>query len=241
MDIAKCFRDAWGLFKLDLGPLVVTSLVASVIVAVAGAIIGLIAGGSVAAVRFGGVGAGLGVATAILASFVLAVISVAVYAWMLAVVIRMIMRRVREHRAADYGDMTAFDDLGHFIAAYLVLGLIVMVCYFALFIPGLIVTTLWIFALPLIIDHKLSLGRAMSESQRMAAAPGYFTIFITWVVGAIAVGIVVGILNLIPVVGLVIGLMAVPFGVAYVVSMYFQSTDEGYLIDNALGQSSTVN
>jgi membrane-anchored glycerophosphoryl diester phosphodiesterase (GDPDase) len=240
MDIAKCFKDAWGLYKLDMGPLAVTAVVAGVIVAVASLLVGLIVGGSVTAVRFGGVAGGLGFASAVLASLALAIVGVVVYSWMLATVIHMIMRRVRERRAADYGDMSDFSELGTFMVAYVVLGLIVMVCYFALFIPGLIVTTLWIFALPLIIDHKLSLGRAMSESQHMAAAPGYVTTFATWFVGALVVGVIVAVFNLIPVVGLIIGLLAAPFGVGYVISMYFQSTGEGYLIDAALGQQSSA-
>jgi uncharacterized membrane protein len=145
---------------------------------------------------------------------------------------------VREQRPADYNDMTDFEQLGTFIVAYLVLGIIIAVGYMLLIIPGLILTTLWVFALPLIIDRKMRLGNAMSESQAMAKAPGYFTTFITWLVGAIVVWVAVIILSLIPIVGIVIGLISVPFFVGYVVSMYFQSTGEGYLIDAAVGQSS---
>ena len=236
MDISKCFRDAWGLFKLDLGPLVVTAVIAGAIVGVASLILGLVIGGGFAAGRFGGFGAGVGILAGALASLILVLISVVVYAWMIAVVMRMILRRVRERRPAEYGDMTDFDQLGTFIIAYVVLGVIVAICYALLVIPGLIVTTLWVFALALIADRQLSLGRAMSESQHMAAAPGYFTTFITWFVGALVVGVIVAILNVIPVVGLIIGLLAVPFGLAYVLSMYFQSNGEGHLVDAVLGQ-----
>ncbi len=31
MDIGKCFKDAWGLFRLDLGPLVATAVIAAVV------------------------------------------------------------------------------------------------------------------------------------------------------------------------------------------------------------------
>jgi len=236
MDIGKCFRDAWGLFKLDLGPLVVTAAIAGVIIGVVTLIVGLVVGGGITAVRFGGFGAGVGIASALLAYLVLALISVVAYTWMIAVVMRMILRRVREGRPADYADMGEFDQLGTFIVAYIVLGVIIAIGYFVFVIPGLIATTLWIFALPLIVDRQMSLGKAMSESQRMAAGPGYFTTFITWLVGAVVVGVVVGVLRFIPVIGIVIGLLAVPFGFAYVLSMYFQSTGEGHLIDSALGK-----
>jgi hypothetical protein len=236
MDIGKCLKDAWGLFKVDLGPLVITALVAGAIVDVASLIVRLIVGGGLAAARFGSFGAGIGAVTAVFATVVLALISVIVYSWMLAVVTRMILRRVREHRPAEYSDMNGFDELLTFMVAYLVLGVIVVVGWAILVIPGVIVTTLWIFAPPLIVDRKLSLGEAMGESQRMAAAPSYVTTFITWFVGAMVVGILVFVLRLVPIVGIIVGLLAVPFAVAYVVSMYFQSIGQGHLIGAALGQ-----
>ena len=97
------------------------------------------------------------------------------------------------------------------------------------------ITTLWLYALPLIVDRQLGVGQAMSDSQAMASVPGYFTTFVTWFVGALAIGIMVGILSIIPIVGLIIGLVSVPFGVGYLMSMYFQSIGEGGLIDAAIG------
>jgi hypothetical protein len=235
MDIAKCFKDAWGLFKLDWAPLTVTALVASVVVGIVSIVVGLIAGGGVAAARFGTFGTGVGAVTGFFASAVLVVVAVVVYSWMLSVVIRMMLRRIRERRPADYAEMGDFGELGTVIVAYVVLGVIVAIGYALLIIPGLIVTTLWLYALPLIVDRQLGVGKAMGESQGMAAAPGYFTTFITWFVGALVIGIIVGILSIIPIVGLIIGLVSVPFGVGYVISMYFQSIGEGGLIDAAIG------
>ena len=37
-----------------------------------------------------------------------------------------------------------------------------------------------------------------------------------------------------PIVGLVIGLLAVPFGIGYVISMYFQAIGEGHLVTQAI-------
>ena len=233
MDIAKAFRDAWGLFKLDWMPLVVTALVAAVVVGVVSVVVGLLAGGGVSVARLGGFGGGVGATTGLLASLVLGLVGVVVYSWMLAVVIRMMVRRVRERRAAELADMSDFSELGAFIAAYFVLGVLVGVCYALLVVPGLIVTTLWLYALPLIVDRRRALGEAMGDSQAMASAPGYFTTFITWFVGALSHRHRGGILSVIPIIGLIVGLVSVPFGVGYLVSMYFQSIGEGDLIDAA--------
>ncbi len=233
MDIAKAFRDAWGLFKLDWMPLVVTALVAAVVFAVASAIVGLLAGGGVSVARLGGFGAGVGATTGLLASLVLGLVGVVVYSWMLAVVIRMMVRRVRERRAAELADLSDFSELGAFIAAYFVLGVLVGVCYALLVVPGLIVTTLWLYALPLVVDRRERLGAAMGESLAMAKAPGYFTTFISWFVGALVILIIVAVLSVVPIIGLIVGLAAVPFGVGYLVSMYFQASNEGHLVDAA--------
>ncbi len=236
MDIGKCFKDAWGLFRLDWGPLVVTALIAAVVVEVVGLVVGLAVGGSlgaVTAVSF----TGLGFVSALSATLLMAVVWVIVYAWMYAVTYHMILRRVRERRAAEYADLQSFDQIGAFAVAAVILGVIVGVGYMILIVPGLILTTIWLYALPLIGDRRIGVGEAMSESKDMAARPGYFTTFITWLVGAIVVGVVVGILSIIPVVGVILGLVATPFGVAYVLSMYFQATGESHLVDAALGQA----
>jgi len=80
-------------------------------------------------------------------------------------------------------------------------------------------------------------GEAMAESRKLAAAPGYFITFLTWLIGSLVVGILVSVLNVVPVVGLIVGLLAVPFELAYIVSMYFQANGEGRLIDAAIGQT----
>jgi hypothetical protein len=233
MDIGKCFKDAWGLFRLDWGPLTVTALIAAVIVEVAD----LLVGGSVGALnalRFPGLVAG----TSLLSSGVLLVVSVLVYAWMYAVTFHMILRRIRERRPAAYADLRGFDQISAFAVAAVVLGVIIGIGYMALVVPGLILTTLWLYALPLVGDRRMGVGEAMSASRGMAARPGYFTTFVTWLVGAIVVGVVIGVLGVVPVVGVIIGLAAAPFGVAYVLSMYFQVNGEGHLIDAVLGHSS---
>ena len=234
MDIGKCFKDAWGLFKVDVGPLVVTALIAAVIAWLCRIVIVLATGASIVSTSAGWFIGGIGVVSGFFASLLLAVVLVLVYGWFIATTLRMIMGRVREHRPADYADMQDFSGIGTFAVAAVVLGLIIVVGYALLIIPGLIFTTFWLLTLPLMADRGLGLGDAMSESQRLAKEPGYLHTFAVWFVGAIAVGIVASILDRIPLIGPALGLLTAPFAVAYVLSMYFQATGQGRLVDEAL-------
>ncbi len=240
MDIGKCFKDAWGLFRLDLGPLLVTALIASVILGVASAVLLAVMAGGIGLARYGGaVGGVFASASAFFAFILVFVVGLLVYAWAAATMFRMIVRRVRERRPATYADMKETDQIGAFAVAFVILGVLIGIGYALLVIPGLILVTLWIYALPLVVDRRIGVGEAMSESRRLAAAPGYFTTFLTWLVGALVVGIIVSVLNVIPVVGLIVGLLAVPFELAYVLSMYFQATGDGGLVDAALGTAAS--
>lgn len=238
MDIGKCFSHAWGLFRLDWGPLAVTALVAAVIVGVVRAMVGLALDGwaGVGGLSFGLPGTGFGSAMAY--TLVVGVVTVLAYSWMYAVTFHMVLRRVRDGRPAEYADLQSFDQIGAFAVAAVVLGVIIGIGFMLLVVPGLIFVTLWIFALPLIGDRRIGVGEAMSESKDMARRLGYMTTFVTWLVGAIVVGVIVGLLSVIPVIGFIIGLVAAPFVVAYVVSMYFQAQGQGSVIDEVLARRS---
>src|SRR5665647_1659208 len=190
MDIGKCFKDAWGLFRLDWGPLVVTALIAAVIVGVVNVVVGLAVGGSIGAINAGSF-TGLAMGSALFSMVLLMVVAVVVYAWMYAVTFHMILRRVRERRAAEYADLQSFDQIGAFAVAAVILGIIIGIGYIIFVIPGLILTTIWLYALPLIGDRRIGVGEAMSESKALAARPGYFTTLVTWLVGAIVAAAVV--------------------------------------------------
>lgn len=232
MDIGKCFRDAWGLFRIDLGPLIAAAIVAAIAIGIVNLIVGLVFFGGASALSndWGALAWG----SAFFGVVLIGIVGVLVYAWMYAVVFHMMLRRIREQRPADYGDMQSFDQIGAFAIAAVVLGIIIGIGYFLLIIPGLFLTTIWLYALPLIGDRRLTLSQAMAESRRLAAVPGLFTTFAAWLVGAVVVAIVVAILNGVPIIGLVIGLLAVPFGIGYVISMYFQAIGEGDLVSAAI-------
>jgi hypothetical protein len=234
MDIGKCFKDAWGLFTLDVGPLIVTALVAGIVAGIVRLVIALAVGASVVSTNWGWFIGGVGVVSGFFASLILAVVLVLVYSWFIATVLRMLMGRVRQRRPADFADMQDFSGIGAIAVAAVVLGLILVVGYALLIIPGLIFTTFWLFTLPLMVDRGVGLGEAMSESQRLAKQPGYLHTFAVWLVGALAVAVVSWILGSIPVLGAILGLLTAPFAAAYVVSMYFQATGQGHLIDEAL-------
>ena len=239
MDIGKCFKDAWGLFKLDLGPLLVTALIASAIMGVASAVLVAVVAGGIGLMRLGGAAGGIfGSASAFFAFVLVFVVGLVVYAWAAATMFRMILRRVRERRPATYADMKGIDQIGAFAVAFVILGVLIGVGYALLVIPGLILSTVWIYALPMVADRRIGVGEAMTESRKLAAAPGYFITFLTWLVGSLVVGIIVSVLNVVPVVGLIVGLLAVPFELAYVLSMYFQANGEGHLVDAAIAQAS---
>ncbi len=230
MDISKCFRDAWGLFKADLGPLMVTAVIGSVII---GGVAALAVGASVLAVVSG---SGLAVGGAVVGVLVTVVVSVVVGGWMYATLYGMLLARVRRRVAATYGDLTRFFVMvGPFILATFVLGLIISVGYALLLVPGFIFMTWWLLTLVIMADQRIGFTEAMSASKEFSKKVGFWNMLATWLVGAIAWGVAGAILSWIPYFGNILLMLIVPFALAYTVSMYLQARGEGHLIDEALG------
>jgi hypothetical protein len=131
MDIGKLFKDAWGLFVKDIGPLIVGMLIASIIPAVAGAALGLATfGASMNGLEVNdqgtvqGFGAQNWVLLAVGSVALVAVIlclSAPLYAGLLSGVIR----RVREGREMGYGDaFSGFHIFGRVVWASILLALV---------------------------------------------------------------------------------------------------------------------
>lgn len=236
MDIGKCFRDAWGLFKLDLGPLLVTAVIGAVIT---GAVMAVALGASLAATlatSSDGTASGLAIGGLIVGVLVTIVVSVVVGGWMYATLYGMLLARVRGRVAASYGDMSKFFALvGPFILATLVLGIIIGLGYMLLIIPGVIFTTWWLLTLVIMADQGIGFGEAMSASKELSARVGFWNMLVTWLVGGIAWGVASTVLGYIPYLGSVLAMLIVPFALAYTVSMYLQARGEGHLVDEALG------
>ncbi len=101
--------------------------------------------------------------------------------------------------------MKETDQIGAFAVAFVILGVLIGIGYALFVIPGLILTTIWIYALPLVVDRGLGVGDAMSESRTWPPRRATSSRFSTWLVGALVVGIIVSVLNVIPVIGLIVG------------------------------------
>jgi hypothetical protein len=131
VDIGKLFRDAWGLFVKDIGPLIVGMLIASIIPAVAAV--------SIAAVTFGASVRGLqvdehGTVTGVdsmnwalltVGSIAIIVVMLFLTAPLYVGILSGVFRRVREGREMAYGDaFSGFGMFGKVVWATLLLGII---------------------------------------------------------------------------------------------------------------------
>jgi len=131
MDIGKLFRDAWGLFVKDIGPLIVGMLIASILPAVAAVVIaaaGLAT--SISGLEFDSQGAVTGVESVNWALLVIGGVAILVVTLFLTVplyvgILSGVIRRVREGRQMAYGDaFSGFGLFGRVIWAAVLLSLI---------------------------------------------------------------------------------------------------------------------
>jgi hypothetical protein len=220
--------------RADVGPLVVIAFIAAVIVSITSLVTAGIVAADLRVNPISGALGGFGPGDA-LAGLLTFLVSLLVYAWALSVTYRIMVRRVRERRPADYEDLQDVGGAGHFLVATAVLGVLVGVGLLLLVVPGLVAITFWLYTLVLMSDHGMGFADAMTESRRLAQGAGYATTFGTWLVGALVVLVVGGVLSWIPVIGFVAGMLLMPFSVGYVVSMYFQTTGRGDLVEAAIG------
>ena len=131
MDIGKLFRDAWGLFVKDVGPLIVGMLIASIVPTVAAVVIAAVTfGASLSGMQTNALGDvtsvdsvswALLIGGSVAIVVVVLLLSVPLYVGLLAGV----CRRVREGREMTYGDaFSGFGMFGKVIWATVLLGLI---------------------------------------------------------------------------------------------------------------------
>lgn len=134
MDIGKLFKDAWGLFVKDIGPLIVGMLVASIIPAVAGFALGVMAfGASVSGVEASGRSDVSGPSTLGWVLLAVGIVALAVVIVLLAAPLYVglssgVIRRVREGREMGYGDaFSGFHIFGRVIGASVLLVVVYVV------------------------------------------------------------------------------------------------------------------
>ena len=131
MDIGKLFRDAWGLFVKDIGPLIVGMLIASLVPAVAAAVIAAATiGASYSGFQVNAQGDVTGVESMSWALIVSGSVAIVLVTLFLSVplyvgILSGVFRRVREGREMAYGDaFSGFGMFGKVIWATVLLGLI---------------------------------------------------------------------------------------------------------------------
>src|SRR5450756_982425 len=131
VDIGKLFRDAWGLFVKDIGPLIVGMLIASIVPAVAAVVIAAATiGASVSGLQVDAHGAVTGVDSMNWALIISGTVAVVVVTLFLSVplyvgILSGVFRRVREGREMAYGDaFSGFSMFGKVVWATVLLGLI---------------------------------------------------------------------------------------------------------------------
>jgi len=131
VDIGKLFRDAWGLFVKDIGPLIVGMLIASIVPAVAAVIIAAATiGASYGGFQVNAQGDVTGVESMSWALIVIGSVAIVLVTLFLSVplyvgILSGVFRRVREGREMAYGDaVSGFGMFGRVIWATVLLGLI---------------------------------------------------------------------------------------------------------------------
>ena len=142
----------------------------------------------------------------------------------------MIVRRIREGRPAEFGDVFAcFDRFGTLFLAFWGAGLLILLGLALLIVPGVYLIVIWVYLLPLIVDKRIGVGEAMSRSKEMVMKGGFWMHFAALLVVCILTGVASS------VTGGVGNLLTVPFTIAFVVAMYFAASGEDDLVDAACG------
>jgi len=172
-----------------------------------------------------------------------------------------VVRRVREGRVMGYGDaFEGFRLFGRVIAVTVLIGLIfagiaLVPAILALAAVGLSSAVLgilagltgvtailamvylnvrWAYVFPLIVDRGATSTGALRESGVTVGGSGWWTTFLALLVMSLAVGVVGGVLGVIPVIGSIASLFLTPFVLTYLVAMYFQATREERLVGETL-------
>ena len=177
MDIGKLFRDAWGLFVKDIGPLIVGMLIASIVPAVAAVVIMFATfAASVRGLEVDGQGTVTGVDSmnwVLLAVGSIAIVVVILFltAPLYVGILSGVFRRIREGREMAYGDaFSGFAIFGKVIWASVLIGLIftaIMIVPTAVMVGGAVAGSALLVGLGVIVF--------------LAAMVGYVYLGIAWV------------------------------------------------------------
>lgn len=116
---------------------------------------------------------------------------------MLAGTIDAVLRRTRDGRAIQVGDLFArFDQFGRYLGAFYVLTILIGIGFCLLVVPGIYLATIWFYTFPLLVDRPLSLGDAMRESYQLVHDGDFWThtglVILLTVLSAVLSGVLLG-------------------------------------------------
>ncbi len=198
----------------------------------------------------------LGIGTALVV-----VVSVLLSAPLYAGLVAGVIRRVRLGRAMGYGDaFLGFSFFGPVVGATALISLVMLAIIavpavlaiaaavasstllaIAAALTGMLAVaaalffyTRWVYVMPLIVDRGEGVAGSLGRSGAMVARTGWWVTFLALILMTIVIGVVSGVLGVIPFVGAVASLLLTPYMLAYVTVMYFQAGDEGVLVDTLL-------
>jgi hypothetical protein len=177
MDIGKLFRDAWGLFVKDIGPLIVGMLIASIVPAIAALVIAAATvGASISGLQVDAQGAVTGMDSLNWVLIALGTVALIVVTLFLSVplyvgILMGVFRRVREGREMAYGDaFSGFGVFGKVIWAAVLLGLIITAIFV---VPTAVIVG------GAVADSGVVVG--LGVVLLLAAMVAYVYLLITWV------------------------------------------------------------
>ena len=134
----------------------------------------------------------------------------------------MVVRRVREGRRAEIGDVfSCMDRFWAYLWAAIVLVVLIGLASLTI-VGGVLLATVWIYVFPFMVDRRMGLTEAMSASYHQVVDNGFWEhlalIVLFVAIGAVANGWV--------------GIVTTPFTVAVIVGAYFVAGGRGDLIEH---------
>jgi hypothetical protein len=235
MDVGRVLKDGWNLFVKDIGPIIVAALIPWVVMFVVG-LVGwfvIFVPIAITSSSHNNTASGIGAAVVAIVFAVIFLVIAAVTIPFYMAIIKIVLRRVREGRQAQMGDITAcFDQFGALLVAAIVVGILVGIGFVLFVIPGIYLLTIWIFVFPIIVDKRVGLGEAMRQSRALVSGAGFWMVLLNLVV----VGIIAGLVSQVP----VAGILAVAWELTAVTAMYLLATGEGALLPSAFPSPSSM-
>lgn len=181
----------------------------------------------------------------IIGYLIVSVVALIFYAGMF----EMVISAARERRGVQFGELfSGFQKFGQFIVLWLVMAGIGIACGLVFLIPvlGWIAVpvflawlgTTWLYVLPLIVDRELTFAGAARASSQLVKGVGWWKTFATIVVLGAAFFVIVLVISFISrqssglgtFLTFVFEILAFPFAICYVSTMYLQSGGDADLL-----------